>query len=70
MKYLVSLLLVAVVAVAMDQTHPAQKPPAELDPNNGPSIKFTESVFDFDWPCLANSSPSIRSQNLKSAIKN
>lgn len=46
MKYLVSLLLVAVVAVAMAQTPPAQQP-AELDPNNGPIIKFTESVFAF-----------------------
>ena len=45
MKSLFSILLLSVVSIGMAQTTPAQ--PAPLDPNNGPIIKFTESLFAF-----------------------
>ncbi len=45
MKYLLSFLLIAVATLGIAQTTPAQ--PAELDPANGPIIKFTETVFAF-----------------------
>lgn len=49
MKSLFSILLLSAMTFGMAQTQPTTQTaqPAPLDPNNGPIIKFTETLFAF-----------------------